>query len=39
MIRDADLAAEVSILARAQVLAQSGHSIFAQANIQAASAL
>lgn len=38
-IRDADVAAEVSALSRAQILQQSGLSVFAQANIQPASAL
>lgn len=38
-IRDADIAAEVSAFSRAQILQQSGLSVFAQANIQPASAL
>lgn len=38
-IRDADIAAEVSALSRAQILQQSGLSVFAQANIQPASVL
>lgn len=38
-IRDADIAAEVSAFSRAQILQQSGLSLFAQANIQPASAL
>ena len=38
-IRDADIAAEVSALSRAQILQQSGLSVFAQANIRPASAL
>jgi flagellin len=38
-IRDADIAAEVSAFSRAQILQQSGISVFAQANIQPASAL
>ncbi|MBT3602705.1 MAG: hypothetical protein HN521_06515 [Candidatus Latescibacteria bacterium] len=38
-IRDADIAAEVTALSRSQILQQSGLSVFAQANIQPASAL
>jgi len=38
-IRDADIAAEVSAFSKAQILTQTGLAIFAQANIQAASAL
>jgi flagellin len=38
-IRDADIAAEVSAFSRAQILQQSGLSVFAQVNIQPASAL
>ena len=38
-IRDADIAAEVTAFSRAQILQQSGLAVFAQANVQAASAL
>ena len=38
-IRDADVAREVSALARSQILSQSGLSVFAQANVQAAGVL
>ena len=38
-IRDADVAREVSALARSQILSQSGLSVFAQANVQVASVL
>jgi flagellin len=38
-IRDADIAAETSAFSRARIIQQSGLSVFAQANIQPASAL